>query len=82
MHDQRNDACVAEPEVRDDSTVLNLLLDPTLRAPLSVHEVTREVGEHVKALDAIARLHGSGLIHRFDEFVFATLAARRSRELG
>ncbi len=81
MHDQRNDACAADPEVHDDSAVLNLLLDPTLRAPLSVDEITREVGERIKALDAIARLHGCGLIHRYDDFVFATRAARRFREL-
>jgi hypothetical protein len=78
MHHQRNDV---DPEVRDDSAILNLLLDPTLQGSLSVDEVAREMGEHVKTLDAIARLHGCGLIHRLDEFVFATRSARRSREL-
>jgi hypothetical protein len=81
MHDQRNDPTPAEQEVHDDTTVLNLLLEDGLRAPLSVDEVIHEVGRRINALDALTRLQGAGLIHRCDEFVFATRAARRSQEL-
>jgi len=82
MHDQRNDLTPAEQEVHDDTTVLNLLLEDDVRAPLSVDELIREVGRHINALDSLTRLQGSGLIHRCDEFVFATRAARRFRELA
>jgi len=82
MHDQRNDLTPAEQEVHDDTAVLNLLLHDTGRTPLSVEEVIREIGRRINALDALARLHGSGLIHRCEDYVFATRAARRSRELG
>ena len=82
MHDQRNDLTPAEQEVHDDTAVLNLLLDDGGRGPLSVDEVIREVGRRINALDALTRLQGAGLIHRCDQFLFATRAARRFRELG
>jgi len=81
MHDQRNDLTPAEQEINDDATVLNLLLEARLQAPLSVDEVVREIGRPVNVSDALTRLQGSGLIHRCGEFVFASRAARRFGEL-
>jgi len=81
MHDQRNDLTPAEQEDHDDSAVLSLLLSPAVTAPLSVDEVVREIGERRMTLDALARLHGSGLINRCGDFVFASQAARRARDL-
>jgi hypothetical protein len=81
MHDQPSDRSPAEAEARDDATVLNLLLDRGLGAPLTVEEVVRVVGDGVGVIDAVARLHGDGLIYRCNEFVFATRAARRFAEI-
>jgi hypothetical protein len=48
-----------------------------------VEEVVREHGDRVQALDALARLHGAGLIHRTtDDFVWATRAAIRAEEIA
>jgi predicted transcriptional regulator len=79
MHDQRIDPC--PPEEETDYAVLRMLLHPELRTPMSVDEIVREIGDRVHAIDALARLHGSGLIHRCNEFAFATQAARRFQEL-
>ncbi|MDX6648277.1 MAG: hypothetical protein QOJ97_228 [Solirubrobacteraceae bacterium] len=80
MHDQRNDPR-SDASNRTDVAVLHMLLDSDLGAPMSVVEVAREMRSEVEALDSIARLHGAGLIHRCDEFVFATHAARYYRAI-
>ncbi len=38
-------------------------------------EIARELGDHNRTVDGLARLYGSGLIHRMGEFVWATGAA-------
>jgi hypothetical protein len=41
----------------------------------SVNELAREIGKPIDVEDAIHRLHGQGLIHRLDDFVFVSHAA-------
>jgi hypothetical protein len=66
----------AERDAETDSAVLGLLVYD--HAGLwSVAEVEREIGNRVAAADSMARLHGAGLIHRLENFVFATRAATR-----
>lgn len=58
-------------------TVLMLLFsDPS---PWTVQELGRELGEERLAVDAVAELAGSGLVHRLDaDFVVPSRAARRA----
>ncbi len=68
---------------RSESTVLLLLTAGDNDRPWSVEEVIRELGDRNKAIDAIANLHGAGLIHRSeDNFVWPTRAAVRGIELA
>jgi hypothetical protein len=46
-----------------------------------MHELGLQLGDLVTAQDAIARLHGHGLVHRAGEFVFPTRAARAAEQL-
>jgi hypothetical protein len=65
-----------------ERSVLELLLDPDVPGPWSVHELGVALGSEVRAADAIMALHAAGLVHRLDEFVFATRAAARGMELA
>jgi hypothetical protein len=60
-----------------EATILTLLFDQDHQQPWSIDELIREVGRADDTRDAIASLHGSGLLHRIDDFVFTTRAARR-----
>jgi hypothetical protein len=81
MQDQRiEDDGPAHHENRADSTVLDFMLVGS-SWPWSVDEIVRELGNKVDAEDAVARLIGTGLAHRFGEFVFPTRTARRAAEL-
>jgi hypothetical protein len=44
-------------------------------------EVAREIGDELAVRDSLARLHGSGLIHRLADFVFPTVAAAHAATL-
>jgi hypothetical protein len=67
---------------RIESTILDLFTGPGGSGLWSVEEVGREIGDEIKAADALEALHRSGLIHRTsDGFVFATRAAIRASEL-
>jgi hypothetical protein len=68
----------AEIQIASESTVLRLLLDA--RELWSVEEMVRELQDPA-ARDTVARLIRAGLVHRHDEFVFPTRAARRAAEL-
>jgi predicted transcriptional regulator len=63
-----------------DVAVLGLLLS-TDRL-WSAEEVGREIGDPVEAADSLARLHGAGLVHRLQDFVFPTRAAVEAARLG
>ena len=58
-----------------DSGVYGLLIHPGQQCPWSVGELVLELGSRLDVEDALARLHGAGLVHRCGEFVWATRAA-------
>lgn len=68
-------------EENRDLCVLNLLLCDS-PWPWTVDEIVCELDTRIGAVDAVGRLSGMGLVHRFGEFVFPTRAARRADELG
>jgi hypothetical protein len=78
MRDQRNP--VAEDEERIDMALLGLLLS-TDRL-WSIDEVSREIGDPLEVADSIARLHGAGLVHRLESFVFASRPAVQAMRLA
>jgi predicted transcriptional regulator len=67
----------AEEELRIDFEILAVLLNPDVRGPLSVEEIVREMKNRAAVDDSLDRLYGAGLVHRWDEFVCPTQAARR-----
>lgn len=64
----------AEEDAMTDTGILYLLLGPEQR-PWSIEEITREIGDHLKVADGLARLYGAGLIHCLDDYVWASRAA-------
>jgi predicted transcriptional regulator len=78
MRDQRSS--VSQDEQRVDVAVLGLLL--ATDRMWSVDEVSREIGDPLEAADSIARLYGAGVVHRLQEFVFATRAAMEAARLS
>ena len=61
--------------------VLCVLLAPAGSGLCSMHELAVAVGDPETAQFAVEELHAVGLVHRLGEFVFATRAAVRAREL-
>ena len=64
----------AEQDETFDRAVMGLLLSE-YSGLWKVAEVEREIGDRVGVADSLARLHGAGLVHRLDDFVFPTVAA-------
>lgn len=50
--------------------------------PWAVWELVLEIGDRIDVEDAIANLHGAGLVHRCGEFVWATRAALTADSIG
>lgn len=82
MPETQTTPTVAECESNADGTILMLLTDTDEQRPWSVEEVIREYGKRGDAIDALARLYGVGLIHRHDEYVWATRAALRAEVIS
>jgi predicted transcriptional regulator len=83
MQEQRNETQEQDrfSEAQRERAVLELMLDDCY--PWTVDEIVSEIsGERIDAADALARLEGSGLVHRLGEFVFPTRAARRADAIG
>jgi predicted transcriptional regulator len=84
MQDRRNRDQQTTDGLSDrdhDRAVLELLLCD--RVPWTVDEIVREVNsDPLDVIDAVARLVAAGLLHRHDDFVFLTRAARRADEIG
>lgn len=70
------------PDSVVDGNIMAMLLADDGQRPWAVAEVVREYGEEIPVIDSLNRLHGGGLIHRLDGFVFATRAALRSDQLA
>jgi hypothetical protein len=79
MQDQR--ICPALDDDRIDQAVLGLLLEGP-EGLWSDEEVAQEIGDALAATDALARLHGAGLVHRLAGFVFAARPARVATRLA
>jgi hypothetical protein len=76
--EERRGTGLSEDEI--DNTVVSFLLDkPSL--PWSLEEIARELGDRPDAEDAVARLTGTGLVHRIGAFAFPTRSLRRASEL-
>jgi hypothetical protein len=71
----------ADEEQRTDQAILALLLTPEEQRPWSQHEVELEMGDKLDTIDSLVRLRAAGLIHRCDEFVFASRAALTAERL-
>lgn len=85
MPDQRSGRSGEEVRTGDDDLergVLALLLDSENPGPWSLDELAREVGDELQTIDAVARLHAVGLVHRCHEFVWATRPAARLHHLA
>jgi hypothetical protein len=67
---------------RIESIALEVLIGSGQSGLWSVADVALEIGDELKAIDALKALHRAGLIHRTsDGFVFATRVAIRANEL-
>lgn len=63
----------AERQGMLDSAILSLLISEDSHRPWSVEEIEREIRRD--ATDSLWRLHGGGLIHRLEGFVWAARPA-------
>lgn len=80
MHQQDT---VTLAEDHDDQAILDLLLHGQTSGPWAIEELVREIGDRITVEDALARLHGAGLVHRLSGmFVFPTRAALRGSQLA
>lgn len=71
---------VIERDAQTDNALLMVLLAETSHRPWSVDEIAREMDSD--PTDSLRRLYGGGLIHRLDEFVWATRAAALADEIN
>jgi hypothetical protein len=69
--------CVERGEGRAaEAAILGLLLNFDAGSIWSVDELVRQLGSsRLDVIDGLAELAASGLVHRIDDFVFATRAA-------
>ncbi len=75
---ERRGTRLSEDEI--DNTVVGFLLDKPWW-PWSLEEIARELGDRPDAEDAVARLAGTGLVHRLGDFAFPTRSLRRASKL-
>ena len=74
MQDETISGAAAE-DVRVARAILALLLQPGEQRPWSVDEIELAIGDPLATVDALAELHATGLIHRWDRFVVASRPA-------
>ncbi len=66
---------VLREESVTDAGIFERLTRPGEQRPWAMSELVLEIGDQIEVEDALARLHGAGLVHRCGEFVWATRAA-------
>jgi hypothetical protein len=81
MQDQPNPRDAVAELDQLERVVLHLLLNTGSPGLISEHEVAQAIGSADRAAFALVELHGAGLIHRLEEFVFATRPAVRFWQL-
>jgi hypothetical protein len=81
MHAQPNSKHPSTEDATYDALVLDLLLIEH-DGLWSVAELQQMLGNEPAVEDALARLHGLGLIHRIENLVCATRAAAHMRALA
>jgi hypothetical protein len=79
MHDESSRAGL-DATSRSERAVLALLLAEGPR-PWTVSELALELGDQLETVDALAALHGLGLVHRRGEFSIASRAAVHAARL-
>jgi hypothetical protein len=79
MHDQTIPEA-AEPMDLADQDLLTTLTDDERQRPWSLDELVRQCGPDAR--ESVGRLQRAGLIHRHGDYVWATRAAVRARELS
>jgi predicted DCC family thiol-disulfide oxidoreductase YuxK len=79
MQGQPNET-VEEQGRRTEQTILTLVLSGGQRI-WSVEEMVSEIGRRLEVVDSLAALQAAGLVHRCQDFVFATRAALRFDEM-
>ncbi len=78
MHPERTPA---SEDTAADAAILTLLLDDDHQHPWAEEELARDFGDELTVTDSLARLRGTGLVHRHGGFVFPTRAARCAAQL-
>ena len=78
--DPTDEACPLEAS-RCEAIVMLMLLYAGHRWPWSMAEVSRELGDELRAMEAVAGLHAAGLVHRCGEFVVPSRPATRLQQL-
>lgn len=79
MQDQRIPPAAEDAQI--DQAIIGALL--TDEAPVwSFDELVCQFGNEIAVTDSINRLAGQGLVHRLDQFVFATRAAAKATDLA
>jgi hypothetical protein len=81
MHDQASAPAVELRVDEPELVVLALLLEAGGPAQWSVRELALELGCERQAIKAVVALRTAGLVHCCEEFVFASRAAVRFRNL-
>jgi methionyl-tRNA formyltransferase len=69
--------CVAREETRSvEAAIMGLLLNFDAGSIWAVEELVRQLSApRLEVIDGLAELAAAGLVHRLDDFVFATRAA-------
>jgi hypothetical protein len=72
----RGSCVMAEPERQAEGAILGLLLNFEAGSLWSVEEVVHQLSApRLEVIDGLASLEAAGLIHRIEDYVFATRAA-------
>jgi hypothetical protein len=82
MQDESSRMSPGERLDQTQNLVLHLLLHDEIPGLWTVQEVGQAIGSEMRATDAIAELQDAGLVHRLDQFVFASRTAGRAMQLA